>query len=229
LKPKGTLLKIKIGGTKVSIRKGTPDLIVAISCLKEFEILRYVLPRDFKGYIVDAGGYIGTAAIAFAKIFPNAQIITIEPSLENLKILKENIKEFKNIRVIYGALIASNEKKVLLKDPNNDKWGFTVINNHLNNKNLSILHETPAFNISSLGINLEDIGILKLDIEGAELDLFRNDSNSLNKINNIIIELHERFVKGCEEAFFKFSKNRIIIKDGGEKYLSIKKEYGKDL
>ena len=85
------------------------------------------------------------------------------------------------------------------------------------------LHLTPAFNLLSLGIPAEKVGILKIDIEGGELDLFKSDSKSLKKINVIIIELHDRIVKGCTKAFFEFSKDRIIIKNYGEKFVSIRK------
>ena len=64
---------------------------------------------------------------------------------------------------------------------------------------------------------------MKLDIEGGEYDLLKNDLASLEKIPVIYAELHDRFIDGCSELFFSFSKNRNLFKDGGEKYISIKK------
>lgn len=64
---------------------------------------------------------------------------------------------------------------------------------------------------------------MKLDIEGGEFDLFVRDKASLAQIPAIYSELHEAIVPGCEEEFFKFSSSRILIKDRGEKYLSIKR------
>ena len=79
--PKGKLIKIVIKGHTITVRKGTPDLGVAVSCLSgEFEILRYLLPENYDGIIVDAGGYIGTATIALKDIFPSAKLVVIEPS-----------------------------------------------------------------------------------------------------------------------------------------------------
>ena len=51
------------------------------------------------------------------------------------------------------------------------------------------------------------------------------DYEDLDLIPAIVIELHDRIKEGCTELFFSFSKNRIIIKDNGEKYLSLKKEF----
>ena len=69
----------------------------------------------------------------------------------------------------------------------------------------------------------EEIGLLKLDIEGGEYDLLKNDIKTLEKIPVVFAELHDRIISGCKEMYFKFSKKRILIKDRSEKYLSIKR------
>ena len=85
------------------------------------------------------------------------------------------------------------------------------------------LHYTPAYTLEQLNINLEEIGILKLDIEGGEYDLLKNDLASLKKIPVIYAELHDGIIDGCSELFFEFSKSRDLFQDGGEKYISIKR------
>ena len=49
--------------------------------------------------------------------------------------------------------------------------------------------------------NADKINILKLDIEGSEKEIFSNSDNWINKVDMIIIELHDRFKPGCKEAF----------------------------
>ena len=86
----GAELKVEISRKKIFIRKGTPDLGVAISCFSgEFDIVKYLFPKDYSGIIVDAGGYIGTSTIALKQIYPKAKIIVVEPSQHNLAILKK--------------------------------------------------------------------------------------------------------------------------------------------
>ena len=65
--------------------------------------------------------------------------------------------------------------------------------------------------------------MLKLDIEGGELSLLENDMESLRNIDAVFAELHDRITPGCVDKFFEFSKDRILIKDKGEKYLSVKR------
>ena len=223
---KQKLVDLRINKFNIIVRKGTPDLEVAINSLyEEFEILRYLLPRNYKGKIVDAGGYIGTAAIVLSDMFPSSKIITIEPSKHNIKILKKNIGSQKNIEIVYGALVGEKIKKIPLKNRGTGEWGFTVVDKPLDVDKtlLNKLHDSPAYRIKDLGLVPEDIGILKLDIEGGEFNLLKYDSQTLNKINIIFAEMHDRIVRGCTNLFFDLSKNRILIKNSGEKYLSIKK------
>lgn len=213
-----------INGVKIFLRNGTTDLDVAISCLSgEFEVLRYLHDAEFDGAIVDAGGYIGTAAIALSQMFPNATVLTIEPSLENFSILKRNVSNFDNIQPVYGALVAKDDGNISLVNRGTGQWGYTAVQNPLDKIDAEVMHETPSVTLSSLSVSPASIGILKLDIEGGEYDLLLNDAETLANIPNIIIELHDRIIHGCSKEFFNFSKDRIIVKDAGEKFLSIKK------
>ena len=220
----GAELKVEISSKQIFIRKGTPDLGVAISCFSgEFDIVKYLFPKDYSGIIVDAGGYIGTSAIALKQIYPKAKIIVIEPSRNNLAILKKNLEGISNIKIVYGALVGSSQKTITLNNRGTKEWGYTVVSKPLDNPNAKPLQKTPAFLLKDLLGQHEKIGLLKLDIEGGEYDLLKNDIKTLKKIPVVFAELHDRIISGCEEMYFKFSKNRILIKDRGEKYLSIRR------
>ena len=219
-------LKLNVKGKEIWIRRKNPDLSVAMSCFDgEFDLIKHLFPKGYTGVIVDAGGYIGTAAIAFSEMYPKATILTIEPSLDNLNILQKNIAEYPNITAIHGALLDSDDKKAILHNRNTGEWGFTIIKEPKDNPEASEMDEVPGFRLSSLGVKIEDIGILKLDIEGGEHAIMTNDHKDLETIPVIMMELHDRIIEGCSDLFFSFSKNRIVIKDEGEKYLSIKKEF----
>ena len=60
----------------------------------------------------------------------------------------------------------------------------------------------------SCGIRgFENIDLLKLDIEGAEREIFgTGDLDWMNRTRAIIIELHDRFRPGCEAAFLSAAK-----------------------
>ena len=221
---KGKVVKLVIKGHVVAVRKGTPDLDVAVSCLNgEFEILRYLLPANYNGTIIDAGGYIGTATIALKDIFPSAKLIVVEPSSENLEVLKQNVENLQSVKIVHGALIGTSETSIQLNNRGTGEVGFTVVAKPTDSPNASFLQETPAFRLSDLVKEDENIGLLKLDIEGGELSLLEHDLESLRNIDAVFAELHDRIVPGCVDKFFEFSQDRILIKDKGEKYLSVKR------
>jgi len=221
---KGECILLKLKNNLIYVRKGTPDLGVAISCLidGEFDEISRYLNSSFDGVIVDAGGYIGSAALALAKMFPCAQVISIEPSQANMEILRLNVAKVKNIRAVYGALVGREINEIELRNRGTGEWGFTAVESPQDNLSAEVLHTTPAFTLKGLGFAPSDIGVLKLDIEGGELDLFLNDAETLGEVKIIVAELHDRIADGCTKAFNDFSNRRLVFRDNGEKYFSIK-------
>jgi FkbM family methyltransferase len=219
----GVEIFVKINGMPVIVRKGTRDLSIAISSLTgEFELLRHLLPADFSGIIIDAGGYIGTSAMALHDLYPQAQVIVVEPSVENLKMLRKNVGCISRVKIVHGALVGGEFKSITLRNRGTE-CGFTTVENPKDQIDAAVLHETPAFRIRDLIEPDQEIGLLKLDIEGGEVDLMKNDLDGLNKVPIIFAELHDKIIEGCTDMFFSLSADRILIKSDGEKFLSIKR------
>jgi FkbM family methyltransferase len=217
-----SLVVVDIQGESIQVRKGAPDLTVAIESLTgELESLRFLLPEDYSGLIVDGGGYIGTTAIALHRMYPKAKIIVIEPSSANLKILNKNVGAIESISVIHGALVGTASDGVTVFDPKEKEWGFTTSTRHIGATPDSKLEVVPSVTLRELYTTHGEIGILKLDIEGGEADVLKEVGDS-RMVFAMFVELHERFVEGCSAAFWKFSANRAVIKSGGEKFLSIR-------
>ena len=137
--------------------------------------------------------------------------------------LKDNVANLQNVKIIHGALVGTSEKSIQLNNRETGEWGFTVIAKPSDKPNASFIQETPAYRLSDLLAEGENIGLLKLDIEGGELSLLEHDMQSLRSIDAVFAELHDRIIPGCVEKFFEFSKDRILIKDKGEKFLSVKR------
>jgi hypothetical protein len=70
----------------------------------------------------------------------------------------------------------------------------------------------------------EKIDILKLDIEGAEKEIFSDGYEDwLGKVNIIIIELHDWYRPGCSEAVYSaLNKYKFISYKKGENTIFIK-------
>jgi FkbM family methyltransferase len=189
----------------------------------EFECLRHLLPYAYPGTILDAGGYIGTAALALSDLYPQASVITIEPSSQNFSILESNVAGTPNARPVRAALMAGDRISVSLSDRGKGHWGYSVIPGTGLLVGGDASEEVPAIGLDRLGVEVDEIGILKRDIEGAGLELFTQQADLLRRIPVIIVELHDRIVQGCGRAFFALSRDRLVIKTGGEKYLSVRR------
>lgn len=223
--PRGMPLDVCVLGRRIWVRARTRDLGVAVSCLGgEFEPLRSLLDRDFDGVIVDAGGYIGTAAIALSELYPHAKIVTIEPSYENIGILKRNAQRYPNITVIHGALSGISGAKLKLKNRETGHWGYSVVEAPGDRPDARVIEEVDSYTLSDLVSDPKMIGIIKLDIEGAEKSLFEGDQQVMRAVPAVFVELHDRIIEGCTSSFREFSKDRWVVKCGGEKYLSLSKE-----
>lgn len=49
--------------------------------------------------------------------------------------------------------------------------------------------------------DIEYVDVFKIDIEGAEKELFEGDTGWLDRVGAVAIELHDRFKPGCADAF----------------------------
>ena len=188
----------------LTIRPGTTDLWTV---METFERKMYAplcsLP-DAK-VIIDLGANIGDSAVYFAKAYPNAKIIAVECDDCNFQVLLNNVKRYSNVIPVKAA-IWGNNKKLLIKSGQGENSicvcaaGRECLANSV--KGLT-MHDL----IKTFGI--EKIDILKIDIEGAEKNLFEHDCSWLSIVQTIGIELHDSSVNGCAFAFFDALVNNL--------------------
>jgi FkbM family methyltransferase len=159
----------------------------ALKRLKRADDLLLFYTQHVNPIIVDAGANIGAASAWFALAFPKSKILAIEPDVENYQLLTTNGREFSTVIPIQAA-IASASGELTLCDPGDGAWAYRTSNN----KNESG-YPVKAMTIEEI---LGQAGegtpfILKIDIEGAEADLFSRHSARFNEFPLVIIELHD--------------------------------------
>jgi FkbM family methyltransferase len=216
-------IQVQVSSTNVTVRPCTPDVSVAKACFSgEFDnAIKAAKPLQY-GFIIDAGGYIGTAAIMFAKAFPDAKIVTLEPSLDNFEILRANVAPYHNIVAINKALGRSNGTTLLI-NRGTGEWGFSTVQDPADCASPRTLHSVAVTTIPALMKEFGAIGIdiLKLDIEGAEYDLLKEPPSWLSSTRVIMAETHDRIVPGCKSIFDRATANRINMSGDGEKIISV--------
>lgn len=177
--------------------------------------------------ILDAGANIGFAAVFFANKFPKATIISIEPDGENFEKLVKNTEKYPQIKPIKGA-IWNEETMIELKDEGWGTRGYIIDKSH---ESTETPNSIKAYTISGLmeELNIDQIDILKLDVEGSEKEIFTSNYNNwLPKTNCLIVELHDRMKPGCSDAVFNaISHYEFKSSENGENVVFINNNFSK--
>jgi FkbM family methyltransferase len=149
---------------------------------------------DFSPYIiVDIGAHIGMASILFALKYPTARIIAVEPEASNFAALVRNTASYKTITPIRAALWREDGEVILGPSVAHPKGAFQIVENG-QQRVRAITMDTL---MREAGIN--SIDLLKVDIEGAEIEVFES-CPWITKVQVIAIELHDRLRAGCRSA-----------------------------
>jgi len=214
----------------IYLRSKTTDLAIYQSIIHNDEY-NFVVRKEPK-FIIDAGANIGMASVYFAKKYPDAKIIAIEPEGENYKMLKRNTGNYKNISTINAALWDMSGEVNLFGDTGDSTstLGYVAENDR---STLTSIYDyqkiqlTKAITVEEiiLQFNIDSIDIFKIDIEGSEKEVFESCENWINKTNSIIIELHERIKIGCNRAFYNNVKYFQQIGKRGENIFLSKDNY----
>jgi FkbM family methyltransferase len=197
--------EIKWKGRNIHLRKGSTDFKVfrQIMVFGQYNISRITTKKVET--IIDLGSNIGLSVLHFKSKYPNATIIAVEPEKSNFLILQKNIAGYDNIYGLNSAIWHSN-KNLGIYDSGLGEYGYRVVDS--NDKQVGT---TTAVTINDIieKFQLTTIDILKIDIEGAEKELFSHNYESwLPKVRCIVIELHDLYRRGCAPAFFKAISSR---------------------
>ncbi|MCG2611044.1 FkbM family methyltransferase [Flavobacterium sp. SM15] len=150
--------------------------------------------------IVDAGANVGLASLFFKLKYPQANIVAIEIEEKNAEMIKKNTAGLENFELWKNALY---NKKAFFKiiDPYNATNSFQI----------KEVGASESYDIESVTIDevlekkqWETIDILKIDIEGAEKQLFEENYQAwLPKVKIIMVETHDRMIPKCSYTVMK--------------------------
>jgi FkbM family methyltransferase len=156
------------------------------------ELLAFRRSRSAAGLrplIIDAGANIGASSVYFHQQFPDALIFAIEPDRGNFEFLRRNTAGLP-IWCFNGALTARTGP-VRVIDPGEGNWGFRTALMADGEINDSAVECIQIGRILDMHSRETYPFIVKIDIEGAEDELFSRDVEWLNRVPLVIIELHD--------------------------------------
>ncbi|MBU2566725.1 FkbM family methyltransferase [Patescibacteria group bacterium] len=136
--------------------------------------------------ILDAGSNIGASVVYFKLLYPNSKVFAIEPHHGCIEVLHENAKDF-NIEVVSAAL--SDHDGVDKFYFNDEHWSASLFDRGRGSKPIDV--RTISLDSFLKEFNIDKVDIFKMDIEGAEFDVFKV-FNQRYKINILLGELHPK-------------------------------------
>ncbi len=177
----------------------------------EYKYLRLQALMEFEEAIhrskgmtcIDLGANIGEYTRKMA--LGTKQVIAFEPDPWAHAELQTNVADLDNVKIENSAA-GTSESMVLLyrharfdEDPTLNSQSSSVISGNSNLSEVGAVEIQQVDFIKYLEDLNEDIGLLKMDIEGAEVDLLEalfDRPDILNRIDHIFAETHERLILG---------------------------------
>jgi len=148
--------------------------------------------------VIDCGANIGCTVRYWTMLDPGCTVIAVEPDPENFDIPTRNTAHLPNVHRIRAGIWHTAGMLDLQKEDSGHSGIRTTAPKGAG--------DTPAITIPELmsRYGIDKLDLLKIDIEGAELELFSNgDLFWLERVTTIAIELHDHLRPGCGDAFFK--------------------------
>jgi FkbM family methyltransferase len=164
----------------------------------EDEIEEHFTPKG-GDTVVDVGAHAGHYTLVSSKrVGANGKVVAIEADQGNFEILNRNIKLNGLTNIIplnYAAYSKQTKLKLYLPD---EESGFTIYNTIMVNRTASgekfieVNANTLDYILQQNGISHADINWIKIDVEGAELEVLKGATSILSESKDIalLIEVH---------------------------------------
>jgi FkbM family methyltransferase len=161
---------------------------------KTITLGKKLAPKVNNAVIVDVGGLIGKTAVMYSKAFPHLDIFLYEPIQQNFTEIQKNTAAFKNIKAFKKALGNSSGKSTINIAGRVSSSSLLELNNTTSPEIFSGFMEkksTEDIEINTLDAEIpadKNILILKLDVQGFELEVLKGGMLALNRTACIVLE-----------------------------------------
>ena len=190
-------LRLRIGGNVCPLRMRYGDIFVLgeIFHEKQYELQSPLPPQPV---IVDAGANIGVSAMWFLGRYPDAILHAFEPASDNYRLLTENFAHMERARLFQVALGKRAAKAMLHRGGSPGEHSLVPS---------SVGEELESVSVTTLAAHMDAeemdrIDLLKLDVEGSELDLLVGLGERIRDVGVLVGEVHETVVD--ENEFYEF-------------------------
>jgi FkbM family methyltransferase len=174
---------LPLGGLTVTLRPGTSDASVVLDTF----LARYHLPPDDiePRVIWDLGSNIGLTIAHFAVLYPGARITGLEPEPAAAALARLHIQRWsERCRIVEAAAWVEDGELSFVSEPGNEFGGRVLPG--LADTTLRV----RAMSLNTLLAGEGEVDYLKMDVEGAEEQILRLNTDWVEKVGCIKVEVH---------------------------------------
>lgn len=143
--------------------------------------------------VLDLGAYSGLTSIIFKRaVGHQGFVIAIEADSTNFDSVKRNINLYETIvghrggiRLVKGAIWSHSNGLNFSSESNMGSSASTILGNHR-----GVVDFVPSYTLSDISKDLNNVDFMKVDIEGAEIEVLRDSEFILRFLPKIIVETH---------------------------------------
>lgn len=185
---------------KLSLREVGSDILTFNEVIRQ-QVYRDVFSRvEHCETVIDLGANIGLAALYFARHYATCRVFAVEPNPDTHRILTANLRELVEkgrCRTLRAAVWSS--EKALVADRSHPREHFSAFATKEASPEDGAEERIVALTIQQIirAAGFTRVDLLKVDIEGAEVELFKGDLDWLRDVNSIAIEFHGGSRKEC--------------------------------
>lgn len=141
--------------------------------------------------VIDAGAFIGRHTLAYARdVGPSGRVIAIEPHPENFRLLQRNVRQngYSNVTCVQCALSDYSGQGHLAYDRETSTSALSP------GQSRSVPVRVRTLDDLLSELQVRQVDLMKVDVEGAELSLLRGATATLGQSHQpqLIIENHDK-------------------------------------
>lgn len=170
-------------GMWLHFRLDTFDVSTAHEVWLNREYDREWMPPEVEGSVIDLGGNVGFAAVHFARRWPHCRVLTVEPIPEHVVQIRRNVAANglgSRVEIIEGAAGVALGEVSMIPD------GICSRRGEGGAGEISV----PVIDVYEAMASRQPVGLLKMDIEGAEFEILGDPRLAEIDIRMIALEWH---------------------------------------
>jgi FkbM family methyltransferase len=177
---------------EVCLRDNGLDIVTLAEFFSPEAFIVNEFPDREPAVIYDIGANIGVASLFFGARYPQATIYGFEPLPSNYEICSMNYQNLNQARAFPWALGSSTGTATFEFEANDNRGGRLAASSAVHSESSSQSISVEVFSIADVirEKQLDPPELLKIDVEGAELEVLKGLGNHVTSVKAMHLETH---------------------------------------